>query len=568
MNECLNNITSLECDVIIVGAGPAGCCAAIKAREHGLNVIVLDKADPKWSGSCGRGVDLLHSLGMLPSGEDAIKASQGSYSRYYDEKNLANENMLFRLWEKEKWAMSELEKYFDTKWFDGEYLWEGAGGAYSGASLRIVGLDIKAKLAAAMIKAKTKVLDRTMLVDLLTNDGKIVGCTAVNTRTAEFYSIKSPAVIIATGGSARHLDPELPTSKFKYKYHHCPSALSGDGVAAAYRAGAEVVNMELTEGSVPHVDYTSITRGCLIGVRPLKQREYTCDGEDLYTKTPNDLSKRMYAHLDRMGKTPIYRGLDHLPDDLLKRLEVNFVDEGFVNLKLGGDRGFNPKTHRFDVSRDKPYVVDASAVQMPGLATDENFSTTLPGLFAIGDAASCVGAVMSAIVTGFFVGDIIGDYVSQAGEITLSEEQVELQALSALAPLNIKDGQEPIEFESAVRLIGERYIGIFKSEGKLREGKRRLDSLKKEFLPKLMAENPHYLMRCLETLNIIEISEIYMQACASRKETRGFFNRADYQEKDPARNGKLTYQRLENGEAIVELREAPKLKPEFAGRGN
>jgi succinate dehydrogenase/fumarate reductase flavoprotein subunit len=560
-------VRNLDCDVLVVGAGPAGCCAALKAKEKGLNVIVLDKADPKWSGSAGRGIDLLHRLGPLETGRDAIKSTQNSYIQNYDEKDLANENMVYRLWERENWAFDELERYFSLKWYDGDYLWEGAGGVYSAASMRIAGLDIKPKLAIAMKKAQVNVLARTMLFDLLTNNGKVVGATAVNTRTAEFYVIKAPTVIIATGGSARHYDPELPISKYKYKYHHCPSALSGDGVAAAYRAGAEAVNMELSEGSVPHDDYCCITRGCLIGVRPVRRKEYAWDGEDLYIKGPNDVTKKLYAELDRMGKTPTYRGMDTMPDIMHKRLEVNYIDEGFVNLKLAGQRGFNPRTHRFSVSRDKPYVVDASALQMPGLATDENFMTTVPGLFAVGDAASCVGAVTSAVVTGFYVGDIIGDYINEAGEAVLDAEQAERQTKAALAPLSVKDGQEPIEFECAIRQIDERYIGIFKSEGKLREGMRRLASLKKEFGPKLMAKNPHYLMRCLEAVNIMQIAEIHMQACLARRETRGLFNRADFPEKDPARDGMLTYQRLEDGEAVVELRRAPKLNSELFAEG-
>ena len=90
-------------------------------------------------------------------------------------------------------------------------------------------------------------------------------------------------------------------------------------------------------------------------------------------------------------------------------------------------------------------------------------------------------------------------------------------------------------------------------------------SLKKEFLPKLYAANPHYLMRCIEAKNVADMAGVYMQACMSREETRGFFNRADFQEKDDSRTGKITYQRLENGVPVVEKRAAPKLKAEFGG---
>ena len=566
MIRCQNSNAYLEGDVLVAGAGPAGCCAALKAKEKGLNVILLDKADAEWSGSAGRGIDLLHSLGGCNTAQKAIEVTQHSYERYYDEKLLADQNVISRLWEKEAWALQELERYVPLKWYDGDYLWDVRGGPYAGKSLRIPGLKIKPLLAAAVRKAKINLLNHTMLVDLLTNNGRVAGATAVNTRTGEFIVIKAKAAIVATGSACRHYEPELPQSKYKYKYHHCPSALSGDGVAAAYRAGAELVNMELTEGSVPHTDYCSITRGCLIGVRPVGRRAYTWDGEEIVNEMYT-MNKRKFAELERKGKTPVYRSLEHLPDELHKRLEVNFIDEGFFNLKLAEDRGFNPRTHRYDVSADKPYPVDSSAVQMPSLAIDGDFMTSLKGLYAIGDAASCVGAVMSATVSGFFVGDTVGDFISEVGESEIDGAQLENQKQAALTPLSVKDGQEPIELECAIRHICERYIGTFKSEGKLNEGIRRLGSLRRVFLPKLMAENPHYLMRCLEARNVMDIAEVHIQACLSRKETRGLFTRLDYPAKDPARDGKLTYQRLENGKAVLELREAPKLKPEFAEEG-
>jgi succinate dehydrogenase/fumarate reductase flavoprotein subunit len=301
----------------------------------------------------------------------------------------------------------------------------------------------------------------------------------------------------------------------------------------------------------------------LVGVRPITNREYTADGELL----PNNVTKKQYQDLDLAGRTPLYRGLDHLSELFAKRHEVNFTDEGFLNLELAGKRGFSPRNHWLSVSRDKPYVVCGTALDMPGLATDENFRTTLPGLYAAGDVISGCGAVMSGVLSGFFAAEVIGDYVNSAGEAVLDEGQADSQIESARAPLFVKNGQEPIEFESAVRMITEKYCGVFKSEGKLREGLWRLESLRREFIPKLMAENPHYLMRCLENRNIAQISEIYMKACMARRETRGLFNRADYPQKDPARDGKLTYQRFENDEVVVELKEAPRLNLELFNGG-
>ena len=565
MADWKENVQELTCDVVIVGAGPAGCCAALEAREHGHDVIVLDKADIKWSGSAGRGIDLIHSLGTLPTVENAIKNSQVSYSRYYREPDLANENVIFRLWEREEWALEKLMKFYNLKWYDGKMLWAGTGGAYAGASIRFNGLDLKPQLAAQVKKSGAKIMNRTMMVDVLTKDGKAVGVTAVGTREPDIYIIKAKAVVLATGSICRHFNPEMPTHTYKMKYHHCPSAITGDYVAA-WRVGAELCNMDMNEGSVPHMDYTCITRGCLIGVRPLKIKEYTCDGEDLYTKNPNELSKKMFRTLDEMGKTPIYRGFDHIPDEMLKELEVNYIDEGFVNLKMCGEHGFDPKYHRFEVPRDKPYPPDASAVQMPGLAVDENFMTTVPGIFAIGDAVSCVGAVMSAIVTGYTVGDLMGTYLdSVTGEIEIDEAQAEKSVNIIKAPLEMdpETGVSPAEYECAIREYDERYIGIFKSKGKLEAGLRRLASLKREFADKIYASNAHYLMRALEARDIADMAEIIMTADMAREETRGFFNRADFQQMDPERTGKLTYIKNVDGKPVAEIKPAPKLKEEL-----
>lgn len=560
------NATFLNCDVVVVGAGPAGCCAALKAKEKGLNVLLIDKADPRWSGSAGRGIDLLHLVGKISTGEKAIE--NALWPKFYDEPHFANENVLYRCWEKESWALAELEKYVNLKWHDGDYLYESAAESRQSGdgrtSLRFAGLDMKPQLDNALKKNKVNVLKRTMIVDVLTNNGRAAGITAVNTRTAEFYVIQAPAIILATGYWCRHTEPELPSHTYKYKYHHCPSALSGDGLGAAFRAGAEVCNMELCEGSVPHDDYTCVTRGCLIGVRPVTNREYTADGELL----PHNVTKKEWADLDRVGRTPIYRALDHLPEIYAKRHEVNFTDEGFVNLKLAGQRGFSPRDHWYSVSRDKLYVICGTALDMSGLSCDENFMSTIPGVFAAGDIISGCGAVMSAAVTGFYTGDYVENYIKDAGEVELNDEQVKEQLATAAAPLYVEDeGTSPIEFEQAVRVLSEKYIGVMKSEGKLIEGQRRLESLEKEFLPKLKAENPHYLMRCLEDRNIALISGLYMQACRARKETRGLYNRADYTEKDPARDGILTYQHLENGESVVELKPAPRLNKDLFAEG-
>jgi succinate dehydrogenase/fumarate reductase flavoprotein subunit len=203
-----------------------------------------------------------------------------------------------------------------------------------------------------------------------------------------------------------------------------------------------------------------------------------------------------------------------------------------------------------------------------GLVIDDTFQTTLKGLFAVGDAASGLASCGPGIQSAFLCAEGLPGFVSEAGEPVLDDGQVETQKRAALAPLAVKDGTEPMELECAVRWINTRYVGEFKSEGKIREGLKRLDSLKLRFLPELMATNPHYLMRALEARNILELTELHLRGCLERKESRGNYMRTDYPEPDPARDDMVTYQSLKDGRPVMEIRKAPGLKPEYAEEAN
>jgi succinate dehydrogenase/fumarate reductase flavoprotein subunit len=87
--------------------------------------------------------------------------------------------------------------------------------------------------------------------------------------------------------------------------------------------------------------------------------------------------------------------------------------------------------------------------------------------------------------------------------------------------------------------------------------------LRRVWLPKLTAKNPHHLMRCLETRNILDLTDVHIQACLERKETRAEFIRLDYPEEDMSLGNKVIFQRMEDGKALFELRSMPKLKPEY-----
>ena len=557
----------VETDVLVIGGGIAGCPVAAKAKEHGLNVTLVEKSRTDRSGSAGQGIDhygIFPREGVTPL--ELVRHWMHALNFANGEGRWADPNIMFRYYDNGFWTLEELEKLgIPMKWDDGQYYWmphRGPGMDPMVAhklGLRVHWQNVKPLMAKAVRKRGVNVLERTMVVDLLTNKGKVVGATAVNTRTGEFTVIKAKAVVIATGLFARCYEPETPLFwKYKFRYHWCPATVSGDGWAVACRAGAELASMEITGWGFRIRDDLNISFGNFPINDGLPSQPLNWKGEEISYGVWQSASG--YAELERKSLAPIYHSLEHLPDDYHKRMEVAYVDERLVSFKVAEDRGFNPRTHWYELMPNKPH----NLVNVAGINTNEDLKASLKGLYAIGDCVAGLHSCGEAAFTGFFVGDNIHTFVSEAEEPVVDEAQVESQKQAALAPLSVKDGTEPMELECAIRYICERYVGQFKSEGKLREGQRRLSSLRKVFLPKLIAKNPHYLMRCLEVRNIMDLAELHLNACLERKETRGAHIRLDYPERDPSRDNMLTFQRMEDGKPVLEIREAPELKPEYA----
>ena len=155
------------------------------------------------------------------------------------------------------------------------------------------------------------------------------------------------------------------------------------------------------------------------------------------------------------------------------------------------------------------------------------------------------------------------EYCDSHPDTDLNQGQIERIKKEIMAPLLVEDGTEPLELECSVRYINDHYVAMHMSEGKLKEGLNRLSSLKREFMGRLMARNPHELMRCIEAKNILELSELHLKACIERRETRGNFIRKDYPERNPENDNFISICRQVEGKDIIEMMRAPELKKEY-----
>ncbi len=545
----------IETDVLVIGAGLGGCSVAAKAKEHGLKVTLMEKTATIRSGSAGQGID--HFGVLFPrEGLDALGLLKlhARWARGMNDSNVINMGLIYNLMVRAPWVFDELDKLGVTvRWDDGEpnFLpWPRLGFPIKRVSLRVHWQNVKPELYKAVRERGVDVLDRTMLVDLLKDKNAVVGATAYNVRNGEFIVVKAKAVVLATGWVSRIYDPENPsTGKYKFRYHVCPAGGSGDSWGAVFRAGGELANMDINTWTPRIRDDLTISYGNFRLNDGVPMRCLTWDGEEIVNPGP-----QAYAELERTGKTPIYYSLENLNDIYHKRIEVAYSDERPISFKIGQDRGFNPRKHRYEINH-KPL----GFTHWNGIFVDENGKTSLDNLYAAGDcAASTLGCAL-ATATGLMIGENMEEDIKNV-EPVIDEDQVAAQKEAALRPLYENDGCEPIEFEVALRYLCERYVSYLRSEGKLREGLRRLNTLKRVWLPKLQATNPHYMMRALECRNLVDVAQLHIEACLERKETRAGYVRLDYPELDPKLTDKVNFQKLQNGQIVQEFREMPKFK--------
>ena len=558
-----------ECDVLVAGAGVGGAPLATRAVEQGLSVLCIEKSNAARCGNAAHGMD---HYGVFPHGvsvQELVTMWQNSRHRgvVNGKGTFVNPNLDYVLTKNVFPATEHMESWgVPMAWTDdGKWYWTPHQIHQKGLRLgiRVHWERVKQITKKIMIKKGVTVLDRVMMIDLLKSNDKVVGMTALDTRTGEFIVIKAKATSIATGMFCRCYDPEGPLNyKYKMLYHYCPATTSGDGWAAAYRAGVGLAHMDLASWGFRVRDHLTVSFGSFVSNDGIPSKVFDWKGREI----PNlsAITPQGYDKLEREGNLPIYQSLEHLPPDYQKRLEVAYADEYFFALKMAGDRGFNPAHHRWEFMKNKPLQF----MLLQGLYVGEKMESTMKGLYAIGDAAVGVGGCHGAVTSAYVLGNNLPTFVQENGEPDIDLDQVQRQKEAVYAPMKVKSGHvEPMELECAIRYICETYIGTFKSEGKLREGMRRLRTLKRDFLPRMAAKNPHYLMRAMEVRNIMDLVEVHFAATFERKETRGSYIRLDYPEMDTSRDGFITLSRLKDGEPILEKVELPDMNPEYMKEG-
>jgi succinate dehydrogenase / fumarate reductase flavoprotein subunit len=558
MSEAMNT------DVLVVGGSIAGLAAAITAKEEtpALDVTVVEKYTSGYSGKANRGagimlvlgdstpeefaqfylkhvglylndqITLLKYAGMLNGNADAIEKWSGKIDK--------DDNGTFRSL---KWASKPVGKGADGKpIFDQNvpYPW----------TLVAVELDYVREVRKYARKLGVKFIDRTGMVDLLTDGGKVAGIVGydIDKGTPKVFGAK--AVILACGNQCYRVMPMWSPAR-------------GEGVAAAFRAGARFANCEYgsfynwtfldnfeSEMGVEYALYND--KGDNIGLPTIKEVHPDINAESL---------AEWYKHTVA-GNGPIhYREADN---PLVSYTHSMLASQDFYNRpyadRFWGYLFFNAFSQLIN-----DHIVPGLVGEFGGLWVDENMATTIPGLFGAGDlvvhGSRAWGATAqpgrhrgSGIAFATFSGRVAGpsaaEYAAGAKLLDQSAEQIEAIDKRFTAPLKSVGSMKPMEMVAEIQKVMQP-VGnsLYRREDRMKKALARVDELK-ALLPLVKAADPHQMFGVNECAAALLCAEMFFKTSLERKESLGWFLREDYPE--PSKGG-LEWIIAENKDGQVAL---------------
>jgi len=524
-------VERIKTDVLCIGGGIAGIMAAIRAAELGASVVVAEKGNVQYSG-CGRmGND--HFETYIPevhgSDKDAwidelLRTAKGEI---LIGKNLLRTQFL---------RAYDIVKLWDEWGIPMQYKgrWEFAGHSFPGhpmTHIKYRGRFQKKILAKQAKKRGATILNRVMMLDLIRKGNRIVGAIGVHTREEKLLVFEAKSVVLGTGKCSR-LYPSL-TPGWLFNDPHGGSQ-TGDGRAMAYRAGAELQNLEMPQRHIGPKYFTRFGQATWIGV--VKDMEGKPAGT--FVKKPDRRYGDMICEVNKLapeqytesGKGPLYMDCTDITDADYKYMMYWMENEGYTAMtEYMEAEGIDFRKHPIEFST---YPLRGGGL----IVANEKAETSLQGLYAAGDEA--FGDISAAAVFGYIGGENAAEYARTVNEPVIGKDNPIIKTTKRLIDdiRGNENGPDWRETNIALQQTMSDYVGKVRNETLLKQGLQHLRRIRKKTRQTLMAKNPHEVVRSIEVLNMLEIGELTFLMALNRKETRGLHNRPDYPFTDPTLN--------------------------------
>lgn len=530
---------TLKTDVLIIGGGLAGCMAAIKAADEGMNVLVLEKANTKRSGAAATGIDHFGHWNPEIHGragwtaEDMVREEiligkesrelieytvQTSYERLCD---LESFGVKFRFNRVYPWNYGVEPGEYE----DGNKQVRMVPQFHSvPSSANFEGRSLKPKLTAQLKKRGVRILNRVMVTKILTQDGRVVGATGVNTRTGEFIAVSARSTVLATGGAM--VCRLFGNMGGHFANTYWPLNVMGDGHMAAVRAGVEMlVKPPRYQGiALRQMNLKNFPRMSLVATTSYPAgRIVNAEGEVLVKHpwaSPDPLRieggpEKLVADM-KEGKWPLYVDLTQATEEEIEYVEWSMDNEGatWAGKRILEDFGIDLRTHKIELELRRPGFYHGYC----GVFIDAECRSSLSNLYAAGDVIlQGSGNSPGAVCLGWRAGETAASSAQETPEPTLDASELSKEKDRVFEPLQRDEGISWQEMNRIVNDIMDNYVaGHYVSvametqnDHALGIAVSRLIELREQ--PPI-AKTTHELMRTLEVLNLMDLGEFMAAA--------------------------------------------------------
>jgi succinate dehydrogenase/fumarate reductase flavoprotein subunit len=529
-----------DSDVLVVGGAGAGLRAAIGAAEKDARTLLVSKGPVAKSGATLlAGADLtldgksLHELGFPGEPKDT---KQKFFNDIVTQGFYLNNQKLVEIYVED--APKRVKEMLD---------W---GSKVTFSEERAIFTSGHSMLNALMRRAKelgVETQDDVMILDLLTKNGRVSGCLGLNIKTGDLITFRSKAVILATGGWHKAYSPNAGSRE-----------LSGDGHAIAYRAGAELANMEFVTFCCNVLLWPPIWCGniftyilsLLVGGRLVNSKKEdflsSYDPTVFRVGTSTEWNKTFVSAATTLevlaGKGSSHDGIYYEIGDFSWQDFESKVLEYYPKWKY---KGVDFSDLGKMLSEGAPVEVGAAAEYFEGgTVVNEEFETNIPGLYSAGECtASLFGANRVAaattemLVEGVIAGEFAAEYAKKIEMPEIDEKQVERLSHKALSPLKREDGVIPTNLKERIQKQAHKNLGPVRHREGIEELIQFLEVVEKDELPRLYtsSKSRRYNKEWIESLeleNIIQVLKISAKSALMRTESRGVHYRSDYPHSD------------------------------------
>ncbi len=519
-------------DVLVIGSGGAGCRAAIEAKKHGKDVIIVSKGLTYKSGCTTLAEGGYNAAFAYVDAEDSIQAHLDDTLKggaYLNDPDLAH-----ILVEEAPDRLTELESYgalFDRQ-ESGELDQRPFGGqTYQRTCFQgdRTGHEMMTALKEEVTRQNIQTVDEVMITTILQDEeGRVGGACGISLSNTHLITFQAKSTIITTGGAG-----------WVYPVTSNAMQKTGDGYALSWKVGADLLDMEQVQFHPTGMLYPDSRRGVLVteAVRGEGGKLINSEGERFMTNydpraelaTRDVVSRAIYNEIMEGRGTPnggVYLDVTHLaPEVIEEKLETMLLQFQDVGI---------------DIRKEPMEVAPTAHHFMGGTRINAQCETNTPNLYAAGEAAGGIHGANRLGGNALADTQVFGRRAGEAAAINVSKSQFQMApAFLDMEEERIKklfkDGDYyPFQLKEELQDVMWNNVAIIRREEGLKLALESIESIKEKMksmiVPVVAGYNQH-LQDALELENMLLIAELVTKSALIREESRGAHFRADYPDK-------------------------------------